>query len=420
MFRRTRTWAHFALTFALIVVLLTTSVVFAQDVTSESNNPRPDAPIYGQLGKYLVGMRDFPITFHYKDGTTRESRVTVWYPALNPDQKIKAYTYPTEKRITDYAGTLFFPRLGHALLDAPPNLDSAPYPLVVYSHGGWGYRWFSLEYTEHLASYGFVVMATDHEDAPPVSTMPAHAEVSRQWDISALIDYAAELTSKEGALTGVINPEQIGVTGYSAGGFTTMLAGGAHRSTSEIKKWCTTDETKNSWIGPLLCVDQSARDQQWAKLLGVNVPTDGLWPDIGDKRIDVIVSMDGGAHDFGPEGLSYLRVPALLFFFRGAPGAIPYAHDTLYQQMVGKQEAIAIFENADHGLFASICNGQISSENVAACVQPVWDRQRALDLIDHLATAFLLDVLKGDKEAHKALLAENVSFPGITYETTMK
>ncbi len=348
---------------------------------------------------------------------TRESRVTVWYPALNPDQKIKPYVYPAEKRIADYGGPLWFPRPGNALLDAPSNLDHAPYPLVIYSHGGWGYRWFSPEYCEHLASYGFVVMATDHEDAPPIISMPAHAEVSRQWDISALIDYASEITSKDGALANVINTKKIGVTGYSAGGFTTLLAGGARRSTNEINNWCQTKETQNSWIGPLLCVDQTSRNEEWAKYLGINVPADGLWPDIGDKRINAIVSIDGGAHDFGPEGLSALRVPSFLFYFRGAPAAIPYPHDTLYQQMTGKQEAIAIFEHADHALFMHNClPDMISAETVYSCVEPVWDKQHALDLINHFATAFLLDILNGDKEAAKALAPDAASFTGITYK----
>jgi hypothetical protein len=55
-----------------------------------------------------------------------------------------------------------------------------------------------------------------------------------------------------------------------------------------------------------------------------------------------------------------------------------------------------------------------------ACADPVWDMDRAHDLINHFTTAFLLDTLKGDKDAHAALLAENVSFLGITYETTTK
>jgi hypothetical protein len=41
---------------------------------------------------------------------------------------------------------------------------------------------------------------------------------------------------------------------------------------------------------------------------------------------------------------------------------------------------------------------------------------RAHDLINHFTTAFLLDVLKGDKDAHAALAPDAVSFPGITYQ----
>jgi hypothetical protein len=51
---------------------------------------------------------------------------------------------------------------------------------------------------------------------------------------------------------------------------------------------------------------------------------------------------------------------------------------------------------------------------------PVWDMDRAHDLINYYATAFLLDTLKGDQEAHTALLPDAVNFPGIEYITTMK
>jgi predicted dienelactone hydrolase len=404
----------------LLIVVLALGllpVVQAQEGKLPMMNPRPDAPQYGQFGPFLVGIKDFPITFDYQDGTTRESRVTVWYPALNADGKLEAFTYPAEKRTMDFAGPLFFPRTGSALLDAAPDPEGAPYPLIVYSHGGWGYRWTQPEYCEHLASYGFVVLSTDHEDAPPPGVMPPHAELSRQWDISALIDYAAQLTASDGALAGSVDLEQIGVTGYSAGGFTAMLAGGARRNSQEKRTFCTTDEAKNSWVGPLLCVDESARDQEWAKLLGVEMPPDGLWPDVGDPRVDAIVPLDGGAFDFGPEGLGTIRVPALLIFARGAPMAMPYPHDTLLESMNGAQEAIAIFEYADHFLFTHACNeGMISSETIWTCAEPVWDKQRAYDLFHHLATAFLLATLKGDKDAAAALAPNAVQFPGITYK----
>ena len=55
-----------------------------------------------------------------------------------------------------------------------------------------------------------------------------------------------------------------------------------------------------------------------------------------------------------------------------------------------------------------------------SCSDSIWDMDRAHDLTNHFTTAFLLDVLKGDKETHKALLPDAVKFPGIQYTTTMK
>jgi hypothetical protein len=53
-------------------------------------------------------------------------------------------------------------------------------------------------------------------------------------------------------------------------------------------------------------------------------------------------------------------------------------------------------------------------------LDPVWNKERALDLINHFSTAFLLDTLNGDKAAHAALLPEAVTFPGIEYTTAIQ
>ena len=54
------------------------------------------------------------------------------------------------------------------------------------------------------------------------------------------------------------------------------------------------------------------------------------------------------------------------------------------------------------------------------CSDAVWDMDRAHDLINHFTTAFLLDVMKNDPEAHKALLPEAVTFEEVQYTTTFK
>ena len=79
------------------------------------------------------------------------------------------------------------------------------------------------------------------------------------------------------------------------------------------------------------------------------------------------------------------------------------------------------FENADHMIFGNACPaapGMVDAGFYFICSDLVWDMDRAHDLVNHFVTAFLLSELKGDGEAAAALAPENVSFPGIQYETT--
>ena len=76
-------------------------------------------------------------------------------------------------------------------------------------------------------------------------------------------------------------------------------------------------------------------------------------------------------------------------------------------------------EGAEHTITTSCKNMPWISETPFSpwiCFDPVWDKDRGQDLINHLSTAFLLDTLKGDAAAAAALAPENVTFPGIKYE----
>jgi hypothetical protein len=96
--------SHKRILFVLLIAALALPVLGISPSASAQEGPkpeavglRPDAPSYAVNGPYWVGIQDFPITFEYQDGTTRESRVTIWYPALNPDGKLEPFSYPAEK-----------------------------------------------------------------------------------------------------------------------------------------------------------------------------------------------------------------------------------------------------------------------------------------------------------------------------------
>ncbi len=99
------------------------------------------------------------------------------------------------------------------------------HPLLVYSHGFMSSRYGGRYLAEHLASYGYVLVATDyplsHYGAPGG---PNVGDVLNQpADVSFLIDKMLALPANERPFTGEIDPERIGAFGLSLGGLTTSL-----------------------------------------------------------------------------------------------------------------------------------------------------------------------------------------------------
>jgi predicted dienelactone hydrolase len=110
--------------------------------------------------------------------------------------------------------------------DAALDNDGGPYPLIIFAHGFLSSRGQSRVYTRHLASHGYVVAALDF----PLSNGgapggPRLNDITNQpGDVSFVID---ELLARSGEadspLHGSMDPDEVGVTGHSWGGLTTLL-----------------------------------------------------------------------------------------------------------------------------------------------------------------------------------------------------
>ncbi len=410
MLHRTRTWAHFAL--ILIVVLLCTSVVFAQDATPEPVGLRPDAPTYALHGPYWVGVEEFQAKTEFHDTT-----VAVWYPALNPKGVDEAISHPTTA-----AGSIMM----RAIWDAAPDTSTGPYPLVISAHGLGSQRFFASYLSEHLASHGFVVMAIDYADnGAATNANIALSMYTRPKDVSWQIDYADRLTGAGETLEGMIDTQHVAVVGHSLGGYTALMAGGAQLDlngpTSSCALYPDLAEPKESGD---VQIKRDACDhaKQVADLAGLKTVPEGLWPSWGDSRVDAIVSLAPGAFFFGSESTKGVTVPTMIlvgskdrFIFSDLPIYQPYVYDNLGSAV----KSLAVFEGADHEIFGNDCSTNrdwIAAGYFWACSDAVWDMNRFHDLTNHFTTAFLLDVLKGDKEAHKALAPDAVSFVGVEYQ----
>ena len=159
-----------------------------------------------------------------------------------------------------------------------------------------------------------------------------------------------------------------------------------------------------------------------AALAGLDPMPEGLWPSWGDSRVDAIITMAGDSYLFDKAGLAEITVPVLAMGGTADTGTpFDWGVGPTFEYVSSPQKALVAFEDAEHGIFGNGCDAApwlIDIDFWWMCIDSIWDRQRTNDLTNHFSTAFLLDVLMGDEQAHAALAPDAVEFPGITYEAT--
>jgi predicted dienelactone hydrolase len=293
-----------------------------------------------------------------------------------------------------------------------------PYPLVVLSHG-FSQSAPGLSATaEHYASYGFIVFAPEHTERFDFEwTEQAQATIDRPLDIKQTVDYAEELTAPGGEMAGLIDMEHVAVVGHSYGGYTALAAAGGQYDMAGYTARCAGLPADDPLVA-LLCTPLVPKEAEMAARAGLDSIPEGLWPSFGDPRVTAIIPMAGDSYMFDQAGLAPVTVPMMAIGGTADTGT-PYLWGTKpsYDYVSSEQKALVTFVDAEHTIFITPCRNQPWMNGHPAygffCLDPVWDRDRALDLIHHFSTAFLLDTLKGDQAAHAALLPDAVNFSGI-------
>ncbi len=161
-------------------------------------------------------------------GRKRTLPTEIWYPATDEylRQDLAEETKDTFE-VMGISGTQ------KAVRDA--KLRNGSFPLIIYSHGHGGHRRLSAHLCTHLASHGYVVASSDHigntvndmlsfadMTEQEVFNIGAQVFVNRPKDVTFLIDCMLE--NKSAIPSMAIEEERIGVTGYSYGGWTILMA----------------------------------------------------------------------------------------------------------------------------------------------------------------------------------------------------
>jgi dienelactone hydrolase len=319
-----------------------TTTTATPTTTTEPPPPPPtdaQAPtLFRERGPWSVGIVTLDLGDRLAD---------VYYPAIaEPDAETEIFdslsVFPEEFQafIPDELTGLYDTT---AYRDAIPANDEQAHPVLVFSHGFGAFRQASSFHTAHVASWGFVVVTTDHLErgiaAQVRGELGGGAENQDVLDVLASLDALAAHPD----VGPIADLEKVAITGPSAGGWTAASAA-------------------------------------------------------AEDVIDAYLSIASGA----PEVVT--QKPAVVFIGEGDETVTPDRSYELFDQL---EDAVVVnIAGAGHNSFSDSCDGiyelggldvlvdLIGPEQVAraedGCVPPFITPQLSFDTLNHYTVQFLL------------------------------
>jgi predicted dienelactone hydrolase len=234
-------------------------------------------------------------------------------------------------------------------------------PLIVMSHGTGGSFEGHYDTALALAEAGFVVAAVTHTGDNYRDQSQVGRLENRPRHIKVLIDYMLASWEHHEAL----DPARVGMFGFSAGGFTALVAIGGTPDMRTVAPYC------------------AAHPDEWAcRMLRehkVDLSANGARPDVNwvhDPRIvAAVIAAPAVGYAFSSEALAAVTVPIQLW--RGDSDEIlphPNYAQAIYDRLSVKPE-YHVVANAGHFAFLAPCTSALAARVPEICRDPAgFDR----------------------------------------------
>ncbi|GAA4643093.1 hypothetical protein GCM10023115_10530 [Pontixanthobacter gangjinensis] len=351
-----------------------------------------ESPELGRTGEFAVGteLREYALPDRTRidgwgaltgslDEVERKVSVRIWYPAQQPSgAEALRYEHTMEPRTQVPVKVV---SQGIAFDGAQP-LTGEKFPLVLMSHGfgGWDTQFSNLG--EHIASRGYVVASIDHADQQSEGLTDflisfGNVLVDRTLDQRQVLDQIVSAAQSGGEpVSALIDPEHIGLIGYSMGGYGAIATAGAPYS--------FTNE-------PMANLPTAAQEQLVAATA-----------DAAD--IDALVAFApwGGQPDnraWTAESLAKINVPTLVVA-GNQDDVVNYSDGVtwLFDNLIGSDRYMLVYREARHNIVGNAFEMPEDSSFTASefLMEPVWRGERLNAINQHFVTAFLDMTLKGD------------------------
>jgi predicted dienelactone hydrolase len=236
-----------------------------------------------------------------------------------------------------------------ALAAQDGGIDGRGLPLVVLSHGRGGSFVGHHDTAQHLADAGFVVAALNHPGDTALDKslfFDLSVYVQRPLHVKRVIDYmtgAAPLAS-------TIDPNRIGIYGFSRGGYTALVAIGANPDFA---------------LGLPTC--EGRTDKVCDQIRAKEYPKEPL---THDRRIKAAVIADPLSIFFTAEAVAGITIPVQLWVSeKGGDGVEPKTVEAVSAALKGPHTFTKV-ENSQHFSFLMVCPPAIAEQEPVICKDP--------------------------------------------------
>ncbi|WP_108810915.1 alpha/beta hydrolase [Sphingorhabdus sp. Alg231-15] len=350
-----------------------------------------EAPELGRLGEHSIGtsVRTFALEDRTKitawgaisgnlTDANRQLSVRFWYPATAGDGKAANYSHvmrsPGKEPVTISAQ-------GVAVPDAKGITDQK-FPLVLMSHGfgGWSTQFSNL--AEQIASHGYIVASIDHADMPIDGVTSfllsfGNVLVDRTLDQRQILtQILADASSGSQAYAAQIDADNVGLIGYSMGGYGAIASAGAPYDYAN-------DPMSNIPETAKAVMEESSQKALPIKSLVTFAP----WGGQPDSRA------------WTAESLGKIEKP-ILVVTGNQDDVVNYEEGVkwLFENMTGSDRYMLVYREARHNIVGNEFDLDTDTNFTTAefLKEPVWRSDRLNAINQHFVTAFLDMTLKDD------------------------
>lgn len=299
--------------------------------------------------------------------------------------------YPSSQPV--HGATAIGPYNVAATPDAPAI--PGPKPLVVISHGNGGSNLGHHDLAAYLASHGFVVATLNQLG-------DYFRDTSKVGQIEVLAGRPVQVKATITTLLGdsrwkvLIDPNRIGVAGFSAGGYTSLMVAGATPRFVRFSDFCQhypqdkdvcghADEFKAAAAKQGKTIEQ-VLDEMQGQL--------GRYGDTADSRVKAIFAMAPLSLIFDEHGFDNVHIPVFLYYGQNDRVLPPEANAKHISPYLKTLYAIKEIPHADHWVFLPPCSAELKKAIAPLCADPPGvDRAKAHAQINADALAFFRKTL---------------------------